>query len=65
MTDTTAGTTHATGIAATLGHVRYVLAGNPVTAFAFALFALIVLGDDRAVRATWVAGRLVHRREPT
>jgi guanine deaminase len=29
-----------------------------------ALFALIVLGDDRAVRATWVAGRLVHRREP-
>jgi guanine deaminase len=28
-----------------------------------ALFALIVLGDDRAVRATWVAGRPVHRRE--
>ena len=26
-----------------------------------ALFALIVLGDDRAVRATWVAGRLVHQ----
>jgi len=29
-----------------------------------ALFALIMLGDDRAVRATWVAGRVVHRREP-
>jgi guanine deaminase len=28
------------------------------------LFALIMLGDDRAVRATWVAGQLVHRREP-
>jgi peptide/nickel transport system permease protein len=43
MTDTTASPAHATGIAATLGHVRYVLAGNPVTAFAFGLFALIVL----------------------
>jgi hypothetical protein len=26
-----------------LGHVRYVLGENPVTAFAFALFFLIVL----------------------
>ncbi|MEP7028614.1 MAG: guanine deaminase [Candidatus Eisenbacteria bacterium] len=26
------------------------------------LFALITLGDDRAVRATWVAGRLAHER---
>ena len=34
---------HPAGIAATLAHARYVLAGNPVTAFAFALFALIVL----------------------
>jgi len=42
MTDTTAGT-RAAGFAATLGHARYVLAGNPVTALAFALFALIVL----------------------
>ena len=32
-----------TGLAATLGHIRYVLAENPVTAFAFGLFALIVL----------------------
>lgn len=28
-----------------------------------ALFALLTLGDDRAVRSTWVAGRCVHRRE--
>jgi guanine deaminase len=28
------------------------------------LFALQVLGDDRAVAATFVAGRLRHRREP-
>jgi guanine deaminase len=28
------------------------------------LFALQVLGDDRAVAATFVAGRLAHRREP-
>ncbi len=33
----------ATGWAATLGHARYVVTGNPVTGFAFALFALIVL----------------------
>jgi guanine deaminase len=26
------------------------------------LFALIILGDDRAVRATYVAGRKVHER---
>ena len=34
---------HATGLAATLGHIRYVLGENPVTAFAFGLFVLIVL----------------------
>ena len=28
-----------------------------------ALFALFTLGDDRAVRSTWVAGRCVHRRD--
>ena len=28
-----------------------------------ALFALFMLGDDRAVRATYVAGRCVHRRD--
>ncbi|MBO1077410.1 guanine deaminase [Roseomonas haemaphysalidis] len=27
------------------------------------LFALMTLGDDRAVRATWVAGRLQHDRD--
>jgi guanine deaminase len=27
------------------------------------LFVLMMLGDDRAVRATYVAGRLAHRRE--
>ena len=26
------------------------------------LFALVILGDDRAIRATWVAGRKVHER---
>ena len=26
------------------------------------LFALMMLGDDRAVRATYVAGRLAHER---
>ena len=32
-----------TGLMVTLAHARYVLADNPVTAFAFGLFALIVL----------------------
>jgi peptide/nickel transport system permease protein len=40
MTDTAAPDT---GIATALVHARYVLAANPVTAFAFALFALILL----------------------
>jgi peptide/nickel transport system permease protein len=54
MTDTTASSSgvrprgsdprpHGGGLASTLAQARYVLAGNPVTAFAFALFALIVL----------------------
>src|SRR3954452_211964 len=34
---------HASGSAATLKHARYVIGENPVTAFAFALFVLIVL----------------------
>jgi guanine deaminase len=46
------------------------LAGNPLLAQRVryaadldeALFALIVLGDERAVRRTWVAGRVVHER---
>jgi peptide/nickel transport system permease protein len=33
----------ATGLAATLQHARYILAENPVTAFAFALLILIVI----------------------
>jgi peptide/nickel transport system permease protein len=33
----------ATGLAATLGHARYVITENPVTAFAFALFMVIIL----------------------
>jgi guanine deaminase len=28
------------------------------------LFVLMMLGDDRAVRATYVAGQLAHRRQP-
>jgi peptide/nickel transport system permease protein len=43
MTDATAGPRHASGLAATIAHARYVLSDNPVTAFAFGLFALIVL----------------------
>jgi peptide/nickel transport system permease protein len=45
MTDVAAGKAqaHATGLAATLGHVRYVLGENRVTGFAFGLFVLIVL----------------------
>ena len=27
------------------------------------LFALMMLGDDRAVRATYVAGKLAHQRD--
>ena len=38
-----ASAAHATGLAATMGHVRYVLGENPVTAFAFGLFLLIAL----------------------
>jgi peptide/nickel transport system permease protein len=45
MTDTTVGkpVRPAAGLAATLAHTRYVIGENPVTGFAFALFALIVL----------------------
>ncbi len=43
MTDVTAGPRRASGLAATIAHARYVLSDNPVTAFAFGLFALIVL----------------------
>ena len=46
MTDTTVPDTAADAprrSSATLGHIGYVLAGNLVTAFAFALFVLIVL----------------------
>ena len=43
MTDTAAPAAPATGFATTLVHARYVLAANLVTAFAFALFALILL----------------------
>jgi peptide/nickel transport system permease protein len=45
MTDIAAGKEqpHATGLAATIGHIRYVLGENRVTAFAFGLFVLIVL----------------------
>ena len=34
---------HASGLAATFKHARYVIGENPVTGFAFALFVLIVL----------------------
>lgn len=43
MSATTAGRAPARR-GGTLGHIRYVLADNPVTAFAFGLFALLVLG---------------------
>jgi peptide/nickel transport system permease protein len=43
MTDVTASPRHASGLAATIAHARYVLSDNPVTAFAFGLFAMIVL----------------------
>ncbi len=29
-----------------------------------ALFVQMMLGDDRAIRATWVAGRKAHERQP-
>src|SRR5438270_5589744 len=34
-----------TGLAATLRHARYIIGGNMVTGFAFALFALIMLAS--------------------
>src|SRR4029077_18460721 len=34
---------HASGIAATFKHARYVISENPVTGFAFALFVLIMI----------------------
>jgi peptide/nickel transport system permease protein len=43
MTDLAAGARSASGLTALLRHTRYVLAGNPVTAFAFGLFLLIVI----------------------
>ena len=33
---------HASGLAATLKHARYIISDNPVTGFAFGLFVLIV-----------------------
>jgi guanine deaminase len=35
------------------------------TSLAERLFTLMVLGDDRAIRATWANGRLVHARAQT
>ncbi|GBQ33197.1 guanine deaminase [Acetobacter fabarum] len=35
------------------------------TSLAERLFTLMVLGDDRAIRATWANGRLVHARAET
>lgn len=32
------------------------------TTLAERLFTLMVLGDDRAIRATWVNGKVVHNR---
>jgi len=46
MSDIAAGSTgnaEASGLAATLRHARYVIGENPVTGFAFFLFALIVI----------------------
>ena len=46
MSDIAAGgasTTEASGLAATLRHARYVIGENPVTGFAFFLFALILI----------------------
>jgi len=65
MTDTAAPAAHATGIATTLAHARYVLAANLVTAFAFALFALVFLmGGLAGVAAGFLGGwteRIVSR----
>src|SRR4029450_2707574 len=52
MTEAAASNAHATGLAATLGHARYVLRENRVTGFAFALFVLIVLA---ALLGPWAA----------
>src|SRR5215218_9349252 len=52
MSATTVAAAPAGGSARTLRHVRYVLAGNPVTALAFGLFALLALG---AVAGPWIA----------
>ena len=43
MTDTTAAAPRESQVASLLRHSRHVLAENPVTGFAFALFLLIVL----------------------
>ena len=43
MTDITATPQREGGVTAMFRHARYVIAENPVTGFAFALFVLIVL----------------------
>jgi peptide/nickel transport system permease protein len=43
MTDIAVPPRRAGGFAALVGHARYVIAENPITGFAFALFVLIVL----------------------
>ena len=43
MTDATTAAPPSTGLSAGLAHARYVLAENPVTGFAFAMFMLIVI----------------------
>ena len=40
------------------------LPGAPLARVEETLFVLMILGDDRTVRATYIAGELAHAREP-
>ena len=48
----------------TLGISAFAFRENRSRSLDETLFVLMTLGDDRAVRATYVAGALAHARDP-
>ncbi|MEO1792284.1 MAG: guanine deaminase [Cyanobacteria bacterium J06629_19] len=47
------------------GKVANPMATDRLEALQSLIFSLLILGDDRAVRATYIAGKLAHTREET
>ncbi|MEL6350965.1 MAG: guanine deaminase [Cyanobacteria bacterium J06627_28] len=47
------------------GEVANPIAADRLEALQSLIFSLLILGDDRAIRATYIAGKLAHSREDT